>query len=562
MYKNTTHQLLWLLCSIWVLLFSCTKFDNKLEISNNESGIIKLMKGGLIIDEAQIDETITLYAKIGGQSPSVRIFIADVAAEILSHGQTSNTLYTMGGLVNVPMDSFNVKVPKAAKIGPGTIYITVNEIVKPAMNFNIKRPDILLPNKITLEPFVLSYHDSTIIPPGPGVPDGAVTYSFPEVLRDGGPLEAVVNLTARMTYDPGSNTFYFLDYQRSDKKLLLRMIKNGMVTTIAGAGNDYFATKAANLRLSTEEYYGGAGSDNLLDLEPGPDGKLYFTNNFRIENDPVTNKEAVHALIQRIDPKTGIVELVAGGKRQTNNYPSSTSGNYRGFIDGHTDTAMLNVPRQLTFAKDGQLYFLDGWGDYYGGGAVLRRITKAGMVETVLGKINTSITPFVDEADGKTYQWIEYTAISEHSDGFGDEVRLYGATRMVQAGNGKFYILSGGAGWGYNIVEVNMDTKEASTILGLPEIMVPKFYTGTFKEVGIMHITALDVDFDGNLLYGYTSIYKMDLQTETVALLSNNVGGVLNKIVFDQFGNLYCGLDYIAFGPGEYVRSSKIIIER
>jgi hypothetical protein len=109
---------------------------------------------------------------------------------------------------------------------------------------------------------------------------------------------------------------------------------------------------------------------------------------------------------------------------------------------------------------------------------------------------------------------------------------------------------------------VNLDTREASTILGLPEGVAVKYYTGTFKEVGIQFITALDVDFDGNLLYGYTSIYKMDLKSETVALLTSHAGGVLNKIVFDQFGNLYCGFDYVTFGAGEHVRASKVIIER
>lgn len=540
-------------------LFSCTKYDENLETANNESGIIRLVKNGAVISEAQIDEAFTIYAKVGAAAQNLEIYIADIRAAIISRGTAPFTIIPpTGGKVTVQMDTIDVIVPKDARIGPSNIYLKVDGRARPAMNFNIRRPDILLPNKVTVAPFVLSYYDSTVSP------EGNVDRTFPTTLRDGGPLQAVVNLTARLTYDPGKQVFYFLDYQKSDEKLLLRMIRNGQITTIAGGGNDYFATTGSKLRLSTEDYFGSAGSQNLLDLEPGPDGKLYFTNCFTTDADPLTGKYALHSLIQRIDPATGIVELVAGGKRLLVSNPSRTVDDFRGFIDGRTDTAMLNYPSQLSFGKDGELYFLDGWSETYGYGikTLLRKLNRNGMIETVLGRINTDVWDFVDELDGETYQGINYSAIPEHSDGFGAEVRLFGASKMVRAGNGKMYILSGGAGWNYNIVEVNLDTKEASTIIGLPEGVATKYYTGTFREVGIQIATTLDVDFDGNLLYGYTSIYKMDLQSETVALLASHGGGVLNKIVFDQFGNLYCGFDYVVFGVGEHVRASKIIIER
>lgn len=540
-------------------IFSCTKYDENLETVNNESGIIRLMKNGSVIDEAQIDESFTIYAKVGAIAKELEIYIADIQAAIQSRGTSQYTIFPpTGGRVTVQMDTINVTVPKNARVGAANIYMKVNGIAKPAMNFNIRRPDILLPNKVTMVPYIISYYDSTVSP------EGNIDRIFPATLKDGAQAEAVVNITARLTYDPNTQVTYFLDFQKSDQKLFLRMNKNGQITTLAGGGNDYFATTGNQLRLSTEDYSGGAGSQNLLDLEPGPDGKLYFTNNFVTDTDPITGKYATHALIQRIDPATGIVELVAGGKRLLVNNPSRTIDEYRGFIDGKTDTAMLSYPSQLTFTKDGDLYFLDGWNEVYGYGikTVLRKLNKNGMIETVLGKVYREAYDFVDDLDGKTYQAIYYGPVEEHNDGYGSEVRFFGASKMVLAGNGKLYILSAGAGWGYNIVEVNLDTKEASTIIGMPEGVIPKYTTGTFKEVGIQFITTLDVDFDGNLLYGYTSIYKMDLKTETVALLASESGGVLNKIVFDQFGNLYCGLDYITFGVGEQVRSKKIIIER
>lgn len=539
-------------------IFSCTKYDENLETVNNESGIIRLMKNGNVIGEAQIDESFTIYAKVGAAAKDLEVYIADIQTSIQSRGTSNYTIFPpTGGQVTVQMDTINVIVPKNARIGPGTVYLKVDGQPKPAMNFNIRRPDILLPNKVSILPFISSYYDSIVNP------DGNINRTFPTTLRDGGQGEAVVNITARLSYDPVNQVFYFLDYQKSDQSLLLRMFKNGQVTTIAGGGSDYFATSGRNLRLSTEDYFGSAGSQNLLDLEPGPDGKLYFTNNFRMDADPVTGMFTYHSLIQRIDPATGVVELVAGGKRKLAEYPSRESENYRGFIDGRTDTAMLSYPSQLTFGKDGDLYFLDGWSEMYSQGVktLLRKLTKNGMIETVLGRVDT-YSEYFEDVDGKTYRYIAYAPLEEHTDGFGDEVRIFGASKMVQAGNGKIYILSAGAGWSFNIVEVNLDTKEASTIIGVPEGVNPRYTTGTFKEVGIQFITTLDVDFDGNLLFGYTSIYKMDLQAETVALLASNINGVLNRIVFDQFGNLYCGVDYVTFGVGEQVRASKIIIER
>ncbi len=132
-----------------LLLFSCNKFQEKLDAQHKDSGIIKVVKAGTNITEAQIDETITVYAKIGDGSAAVKLFVSDVEAQVLTHGKGTNSLLTpIGEHVLVPMDTFNIVVPKGARIGPGTIYFSLNGQVKPALPFTVKRPDILVPNKV------------------------------------------------------------------------------------------------------------------------------------------------------------------------------------------------------------------------------------------------------------------------------------------------------------------------------------------------------------------------------------------------------------------------------
>lgn len=553
---------------------SCTKFDDKLTQQNEQSGIIKIVKNTAVIGEAKIDEEITVYAKIGKAAANVKWFISGAEAAITSHGRGISIIRPdNGGTVSVPMDTFNIIVPKAAKIGAGNIYFTINEHILPAMAFTVKRPDILIPNKVLVSPFLLSYSDS-VLQPGIGY-----QFIFPNEFRDGPLGQAVVNSVWNLTYDRDAQTFYFLDHQENEgpvysNTLRIRKLKNGVVTTIAGGGEDYFATTGSQLKLGTENFSPSAGE--ALDMRPGPDGKLYFTNTFTTDPDPVTGLPSSYSLIQRIDPVTNKVETILGNNhRSIDYYPSNYQLSYRGLEDGNADSAMIGSPRGLTFDKEGNLYFIDG-----ASGVLIRKLDKNGKLTTVLGQVNREVFEFED-VDGKTYKVLSYAEIEENSDGFDSEVRFYGMKSMVQAGNGKFYLLRGSY-----IVEVNMDTKEASTVIGLPFGRQGPA-TGTFKEVQIQFARTFDVDYDGNILFGFNKIYKMDLQAETVSLVAGGgdfTGGLppgytserhflqethpgnacilgrVNRVVFDQFGNLYAGYDDLAGGAD--VRIVKIIIEK
>ncbi|WEK35656.1 MAG: hypothetical protein P0Y53_24485 [Candidatus Pseudobacter hemicellulosilyticus] len=547
--------------------YSCTKYDDRLDTQQTESGIIGVMKDGQVVDEAFIDETVTVYAKIGEADADLKCYVSDQEASILTRGSRISHINPANAApAALRVDTFNIVVPRTAKIGAGNVYFSVNGAIKPALPFLVKRPDILIPNQVWVEPFLSSYSDST-------ERGDSWNWTFPEMLRDGRSREAVVNTIRQLCYDANGQAFYFLDIQRADGVMFIRQYKDGVVTTIAGAGNDYMASNAANLKLGTE--YFSETDGRLFDMKTGPDGKLYFTNLFRAP-DPVTGKTGVYSLIQRIDPATGKVEKVLGGERLLIANPSRTANNYRGIMDGRKDTAMIQFPSSLTFDKAGNLYFLERV-SYYENGTLLRRLTTNGKVETLLGKVDIYLSETIDPSDGKSYFRPYYYQIYEDSDGFGDEVRFTGLENMVLAGNGKIYLQKYG-----KIIEVNPDTKEASSIIGLPDGMRGPA-TGTFKEVELATITTFDVDFDGNILFGHTSVFKMDLQAETVAMMTsftaippeynsprqfvqqrqpgtNCVLGRMNRIVFDQFGTLYAG--YIDIASSSEVRIARIIIER
>lgn len=565
------YNILFLLLS--TLLFACTKYNDRLDDQEKDSGLIDVRKEGSLIGGAQIDEVVTVRAKIGDGSAAVKIFVSDVEAEILTRGhQTAPINVPNGTPILVEMDTFNIVVPRQARLGAGTVYFSLNGQNKPALAFTVRRPEILIPNKVLVQPYLFAYSDST---PQPG---GGFNYIFPDQLKDGPSGTAIINSVRKLTYDKDAQVFYFLDYQQGDNRLFIRKMKDGVVTTIAGGGENYFATTGATLKLGTEDFNIAGGTS--LDMKPGPDGKLYFTNMFTIYPDPSTGQPHLYSLIQRIDPVSGQVETLLGNNgRSVDYYYSNYQKSFRGFEDGPKDSALISGPNALTFDTDGNLYFLDGQ-------TLLRKLdNKSGRLETVLGKINRDLYEFED-SDGKTYNVTLYSPLYEHSDGFGDEVRFNGAMNMVRAGNGKFYIWNaGGSGWGYNVVEVNLDTKEASTIVGLPEGNHSQQFTGTFKEVALSFASSFDVDFDGNIVFGFTTIYKMDLQSETVAIVAGTLPGGfppgynsqrhfmqfthpgnacilgrMNRIVFDQFGNLYVGYDQVAASAD--VRIVKVIIER
>lgn len=556
-----------------IFLYACTKYDDRLDTQNRDSGIVSVVKNGSNIGEAQIDEIVTVYAKIGEPGATIKMFVSGAEAEVVSHGQSTVKLQPATGAAGtVGQDTFNIIIPKGARIGAGSVYFSINGTVKPALPFTVKRPDILIPNKVFVEPYLFTYSDS--MPRS----TGGWEYIFPEILQDGSSRVAVVNTVMQLTYDQQSQTFYFFDVQPSDNTFRIRMLKNGMITTIAGGGNNYFASTANDLRIGAEGYTPAGGTN--IDMEAGPDGKLYFTNIFTTEPDPVTGLAAAYTLMQSVDPHTGKVETIAGNNGRMIDYYYSTYGlNYRGLEDGDKSKAMIGSPKALTFDKNGDLCFLDG-------SALLRKLHKDGSIETLLGKVNRDVYEFED-TDGKMYSVMYYSAIEEHSDGFGDEVRFSNVYNMVQAGNGKFYILSSGAGWASNIIEVNLDTKEAATIIGQLEGVRTNITTGSFKEVELPYtITTFDVDYEGNILFGFNSITKIDLKAETVALIvtgtvpngipppytsqrqfmqdthpgNDCILGRINRITFDQFGNLLVGYDNVAASAD--VRMVKVVIEK
>lgn len=543
------------------LLNACSKYEDRLAVQNLSSGIVSVGQNGQSnIGGAKIDETITVYAKIGEPGAAVKIYVGGTEAEMLTHGTINTIVRSESGVqsIGVVMDTFNVKVPAAAKVGPGILYFTLNGVSKPALAFEVYKPDILIPGQSFVEPFLFTYMDSVLI-------DNHYQYQLPHRLKDGPSAEAVVNQVLGLSYDAQTEAFYFVDQQPDDLSARIRKLQNGVVTTIAGGGSDYLATTALQLKLGS-----------VQELEPGPDGKLYFTSVFMTDPDPVTQLTGLYAMIMRFNPLSGTIERVLGGSRSIEKYPSRSADDYRGIEDGTPDVAMIYNPSSLTFDKEGNLCFLDGAAEYDGSATLLRRF-KGGKLETLLGKVNKEVIEFED-VDGKMYSVTFYTNAEIHADGFADEVRLTGGRGLVQAGNGKFYVLCAGGGWNTNIVEINLDTKEAATIVGIPDGQYNGITTGTFKEVGLGTVTTFDLDFDGNILFGHANIYKMDLQQETIAKVAGGrtgsysareimkqkqkgneaALGVINEIVFDQFGNLYVGYEYTI--PDVDTKISKVTI--
>ncbi len=212
----------------------------------------------------------------------------------------------------------------------------------------------------------------------------------------------------------------------------------------------------------------------------------------------------------------------------------------------------------MTFDKAGNLYFMDG-------AALVRKVSPDGLVTTLFGRYDSLTYETADYDTGELIYETAYAAVPGHTDGFGSEVLLQNAYRIAVAGNGKIYVQEDAGGeWQANIREINIDTREVSTIIGLPARCTYLFVDRNFQGSGTGRgVLSFDVDFDGNIIYSAiepfmsrVKIYKMDVQSETIALLAGteyNCAGDqtiplpgnaacffgLNRIVFDQFGALY-----------------------
>jgi hypothetical protein len=285
-------------------------------------------------------------------------------------------------------------------------------------------------------------------------------------------------------------------------------------------------------------------------IAPSAEGALYYGS-------------VIHAQIARLNPQTGELTTMIGSKAQPDIF-----GAIQGLVDGNADTAMVNAPSAIDFDKKGNLYFLDGLSGGGSSAGLLRELTTDGKVRTVMGQY-TKLRYRYTASDGtKTYVYIyDIPDAGGHIDGFYAEARLGNLTGLAAAGNGKLYLIeNGGGNYQQSIREVNPDTRELSTIIGLPYGTTTAATTGSFKEIDLSNrfVSSIDVDFDGNILYATNDygqdggkVYKMDLTAETVSLIAG--GGKANednnlltplpgtetylyiprRIVFDQTGQLY-----------------------
>ncbi|MFD2888900.1 NHL repeat-containing protein [Chitinophaga cymbidii] len=524
-------------------LFSCKKFDEELGIRETDSGVVFVGRkagGGPV---AKIAEEIEVFAKIGVPDAALQFYVGNVAVEPLNRESRMVKVpnYNAGDSVLLPMEVFTFLVPEGATLGPTNVYFTANGVKRTPMELFISKPDILYPGKVIVEPYII-------------VKDSEQPVDGPLATAGVGQLEDI-------SYDAANKVFYMLEWytnsSTNEPYYVVRQLKDSVITTLAGGGDDIDATVGRQRDLG-----------RVLSMKRGPDGKLYLgvmTGVWYDSYDGQRHRQDRPEII-RLDPATGNIEHLAGGKTRTGN-------NYEGIRDGR-ENALLSEPSSMTFDPAGNLYFIDKR-------ALIRKVSTDGMVSTLFGKVDSFAYETIDYRTGNMTNETFFLPVEEHTDGFGDEARFYGAMKIVMAGNGKLYVLEE-PGWEYqeNIREINPDTKEVSTIIGQPAGSRSFVYSGTFKEVELSGVSSFDVDYDGNLLITnffplgeQGMIYKMDLQQETVTYLAgggprdeasvlqpqpgNNAAFVYaRRIVFDQFGSLYVV-------DGQYgVQIKKITIER
>lgn len=545
-----------MLALISITTLCCKKFEQNLEEKDKESGIVRVISAESNSQSStfKIDEKIAVVTKIGMPVKDIKFYIGGIEAipEKQEHIEEKIAHYHPGDSILLPMEVYYFTVPRGARLGPTNVNFIINGQQRTPFSIDISKPDILYPGKVMVEPFL-----TTVLTPKP---DGEM--AIPRWPIDGALGQAGVGGVLDLTYDPDTRTWYFVDSYAIDTaqydpgaRYFVRKLQNGVITTLAGAGNDPQATDGRNKKFS-----------DIYSMCPGPDKQLYLGVRDIL---PATNGEPWNNFtitrIIKMDPVSGRITHVAGGNARNGN-------GTEGFADGK-ETASMSLPNSMTFDKTGNLYFLDGF-------SILRKVTPDGTVSTVLGKSELIYEGEIpDWITGELIPYKFYTPVSSHADGFGDEVRFQEARRLAFAGNGKLYAMEGeNVEFQDNIREINLDTKEVNTIVGLPLGVHTHITTGTFKEVELQYVRSFDVDFDGNLListFELTSeggrVYKMDLLAETITLIAGSdhcteqlthpkPGAetcffTCDRIVFDQFGNLY-----VADGPGVSIK--KITIER
>jgi hypothetical protein len=549
-------RLFTLLYLLLIVAFSAcrSEYENELELRAGSSGVIKAQTAEQGI--AKRGERITVYTKVGATNADVKIFIGNVEAPILTHGQqTMEVLLSLFADTKgkVLADTFGVVVPETADFGNTNIYITVNGNKSIPFPFLIKKPDILVAGQVTVAPL---YPTPFQTPDGSGV--------------DGAPGTATISAVIDMGLDKAGNIYfidhgrykYFPEFNRWERQTdCIRKISNGVITTLGGNGEDEYATNLADLKLR---------SINAMKI--ADDGTIYIsvtnltTDMVQYPWDESWQLEmtAYHNRILKIDPLTGKVETFVGKKK----WACWDLWTTNLVLDGPADKAMIGTVRNMELDKEGNLYILDD-GTYYSS-SILRKVSPDGTVTTVAGKLEDEGDYVVYDFNGKDFETLHggTRPAGNSADGFGKKAVFDYVSGIALAGNGKLY-MSQGAGRVMKdcIREFNPLTKEVSTIIGKPANANAGFvFSGTFKEVDTRAITSLDADFDGNVLIGYDenynaaeprSVYKMDVTKEMVYKISGRYKGnddanlpqpgnsaqmgVISRIVFDQFGKLYVG---------------------
>lgn len=514
-----TGSRLFFVCSILLVFISCKKVDQEIDRQNAGSGIV-----GFSPATALLGDTVLAFIKIGMKDENASLRFGDAVVQVLEKKP--------GSFEGHQVEAWTIIVPRNAPFGEPPAALTVNGERMPAFyGIRLSEPPVLIEGKVTVSLYAGRYREKEYNDCG---------YQIIYPAKNGTLQESQFGQTGLVACSKTGRSVYVVDYYEpytcsgqdlENTKRLIRKIENGTVSTIAGGGNDP---------------NGDGLAAKLPDLVKGlavhPNGLLYLST-----TDQNYETGFIRSRIISIDPSSGKITTVAGGQMD--------EGEYYGKIkDGEGVNAKLFEPGDLSFDKDGNLYFLDM------AGSCIRKLDTKNKVTTLFG-------PVKDILIGEE-TWLETDyAKRGHDDGYGNQEARFGTlTGIATAGNGKVYVVdNGGDKFGPNVREINPATQEVATVIGLPQGVRGK-ETGSFKEVsgrpdGTQGYFGMDTDFDGNLLLtlqgdGYAmKLLKVDLQFETVKLIAGGGGqtdpsvpvagnkAILygEAIAFDDKGSLYLG---------------------
>ncbi|WP_346320338.1 hypothetical protein [Chitinophaga sp. YIM B06452] len=570
-------QIKYYLLLLLPLCFACKKtYDKELDIREKESGIVQAETATAGV--AMRGEPLTLYVKLGEPDAAMKIFIGNAEAAVLAHGQMQMEVpiskYT-DDKQTITADTFRLLVPDSAQIGVTSIYITVNGVKSAPFKFTVKKPDILVPGAVTVNPLLVTGH--TELEPADG-PMGTATVN--QVHDMGMDKEGAIYFI-----DNGAYELNPVHGQYDRLNMTIRKFANGKIETLGGGGNDEYATQLNNLKLKSIDAMKIAEDGTIyLAVTNTPMARIFLPG----ATEPFEAEFPFHRIL-KINPRTGEVKKLAG---RNDKYCFDNGAVYESMVDGPAAKAMIGRVKGMELDKAGNLYFMDG--GQLDGGIVLRKISPDGMVTTEAGTADDMAEYVFYDNDGTNPETLKAGSMANNSantvDGFGAKAKIYTPRGIVVGGNGKIYIAQGFGSVEMKecVREFNPVTKEVTTIIGKASNAPDNFlYSGTFKEVDMRAITSFDADFDGNILIGYDeqifveeprAIYKIDVNKEMVFKIAGAkfvfgesdatkpqpgqkaVIGTVSRILFDQFGKLYVG--YLRNNFFEQVPFSTISITR